>query len=130
MWASRFDATGQAIPDRSKARPDVLLREDVYGRLRGLVRRLERCAQIIEAAPEARVVGAIHCGIALSSADNDDGGGAEMAAAMVVLGGMRTGARAGEVNDSMALVVQVRAGTRQEGGGHGWGLGVGYACLG
>lgn len=97
---SGFDTAGQAVPNGSKARPDIVLREDVDGRLRRLVRRFECCADVVQATPEARVVGAIHCRAALGGADGGDegdggGSGVEMA---VVYGGMRTGARAGEVN--------------------------------
>ena len=67
----------------------------------GLVRGFEGCAEVIEAAPEARVVGAIHCGASSSSVAER---ATTVAAAVVVvveavvgLGGMRAGARAGEV---------------------------------
>jgi len=102
MWTTRFDTTGQAIPDRSKARADILLCEDVYGRLRRLVGRLERCAEVIETTPEARIVGAIHCSI-----DEGDynGGGVEVEVIMAVVGGMRAGARARDIDGSTAAAV-------------------------
>jgi hypothetical protein len=80
-----------------------VLREDVDGGLRGFVGGFERCAEVIEAAPEARVVGAVHCDAVVDEGGDDDGGGVQAAAVAVVvevvgLGGMRAGARAaGEV---------------------------------
>ena len=64
-----------------------MLGEDVNGGLRGFVGGFERCAEVIEAAPEARVVGAVHCGVVVGG-----GGGVQTAAVVEVvvgLGGMR-----------------------------------------
>ena len=97
VWTARFDARGQAIPNGSKTGPDVVLCEDVDGGLRGLVGGFERCAEVIEAAPEARVVGAIHCDVVVGDEGDDERGGVQAAAVVVGLGGMRAGARAGEV---------------------------------
>jgi hypothetical protein len=99
---ARFDARSQAVPDGSKAGPDVVLGEDVDGGLRGFVGGFERCAEVIEAAPEARVVGAVHCDAVVDKGGDDDCGGVQAAVAVVEvvvgLGGMRAGARAaGEV---------------------------------
>ena len=58
--AARFNAAGQTIPNRSKAWPDVVLREDVQRRLRGFVGGFEGCADVVQATPEARIIGAIH----------------------------------------------------------------------
>lgn len=74
-----------------------MLGEDVDGGLRGLVGGFERCAEVIEAAPEARVVSAVHCGVVVvvgGGEGGDDGCGGVQAAVEVVvavvgLGGMR-----------------------------------------
>ena len=111
MWTAGFDAAGQAVPNGSEAWPDVVLREDVDGRLRRLVRGFERCADVVQATPEPRVVGAIHGRGALGGADggggegDDDGRVVEMA---VVSGGMRTGARADVVNQWRCWRMDVR----------------------
>ena len=99
MRAPGFDAVGQAVADRGEAGPDVVVGEDVDGGLRGFVGGFERGAEVIEAAPEARVVRAIHCVVVVDGKGDNDGGGVETAAVVVVvgLGGMRAGARAGEV---------------------------------
>ena len=83
-----------------------MLREDVDGGLRGFVGGFEGCAEVIEAAPEARVVGAIHCGASSSVAER----ATTVAAAVVVVveavvgpGGMRAGARADEVKPPTSM---------------------------
>lgn len=110
MRTSGFNAASQAVPNRSKAWPNIVLREDVHRRLSRLVRRFERCADVVQATPEARVIGAIHWRNALGGADGvgegDDGGSAVEMAVAVVYGGMRTGARAGW-SESMAALLAV-----------------------
>lgn len=70
--------------------------------MRGFVGGFECCADVVQATPEARVIGAIHDEAAtLESAhvegnegDDHSSGGTEMAAAVEVVGGICTGARA------------------------------------